>query len=735
MLGILYLLLACYVGWHLNKLAFSQIYRLEGMKSFCGTVTNVPSWMATAPFAFITGTMLITWLTYIVSYMARGTASPMVWGNSIVMVIFAVLCVYFFLKEKNKPALNNKAEKRKYTFELWFLVVAGAFCMFLMFYTFYVDNGVINVGRSVFSDFAPHLAMIRSFSYGSNFPTDYPHFPDGNLRYHFLFQFLSGNLEFLGMRIDYAFNIPSILSMLGLFMSIYTLSVVLTNKRAVGIIACILFSFRSSFAFFTFASGFKSLDELIAKLVTITTHIGKTQHEDWGLWNLNVYVNQRHFAFSLAMLFIVIILMIPNLLKMQEAINAIFQKRKDAEDKKKAEALLSEKKNKVNKGNKKAPVAPTAPEEPIIEEKQKSRFNEFLLTADAWLPEDRTKALALGVLIGLASFWNGAVVTAILGILLVMAIFSKNRLEYLVIALITLVLSTIQTNFFIQSGKSAVEFKFFFGFLANDKTPGGVLSYYNELLGIFPFMVIAAFLIQTKRICIGKGCISIESISPYFRSFPQMRWLTLCFLVPLIMATTISLTPDVTVNHKYVMMTVMLSNVIIAAVIWALFETRYFITRALAVIIILLMTITGLVDLRTVYNIDVAQNNMKIQYNDPLTVWAAKNTAPKDIFLSPMYSLHPLFLSGRASFLGWPYYAWSAGYDTYGRGKIVADIYGAKDIDTVKSLCNKYGIKYIIIENGNRNNKDYKLNEGLFKSNLKRVYSQASENMDIYKVE
>jgi len=40
---------------------------------------------------------------------------------------------------------------------------------------------------SVFSDFAPHLAVIRSFSFGSNFPTEYPHFADGTIRYHFLF--------------------------------------------------------------------------------------------------------------------------------------------------------------------------------------------------------------------------------------------------------------------------------------------------------------------------------------------------------------------------------------------------------------------------------------------------------------------------------------------------------------------------------------------------------------------
>jgi len=74
-----------------------------------------------------------------------------------------------------------------------------------------MDIFVMRIGWSVSSDFSTHLAVIRSFSYGSNFPSGYPHFADGNMRYHFMFMFLAGNLEFLGLRLDWAFNLPSIL--------------------------------------------------------------------------------------------------------------------------------------------------------------------------------------------------------------------------------------------------------------------------------------------------------------------------------------------------------------------------------------------------------------------------------------------------------------------------------------------------------------------------------------------
>ena len=67
-------------------------------------------------------------------------------------------------------------------------------------------------------DYAPHTAMMRSFSLGNNYPTQYPHFGGADVKYHFMFQFLSGNLEYLGMNLDIAYNSVSILSLWCFFM-------------------------------------------------------------------------------------------------------------------------------------------------------------------------------------------------------------------------------------------------------------------------------------------------------------------------------------------------------------------------------------------------------------------------------------------------------------------------------------------------------------------------------------
>ena len=55
---------------------------------------------------------------------------------------------------------------------------------------------------------------MRSFSMGNNFPTEYPHFGGQDVKFHFMFQFFVGNLEFLGLRLDFAYNVVSVLALL-----------------------------------------------------------------------------------------------------------------------------------------------------------------------------------------------------------------------------------------------------------------------------------------------------------------------------------------------------------------------------------------------------------------------------------------------------------------------------------------------------------------------------------------
>ena len=46
--------------------------------------------------------------------------------------------------------------------------------------------------------------------------------------------------------------------------------------------------------------------DLLAALQENTSFIGYTVNENWGLWNFNVYLNQRHLAFGLLIVTLVI---------------------------------------------------------------------------------------------------------------------------------------------------------------------------------------------------------------------------------------------------------------------------------------------------------------------------------------------------------------------------------------------------------------------------------------------
>ena len=116
-----------------------------------------------------------------------------------------------------------------------------------------------------------------------------------------MFQFLTGNLEYLGMRMDFAYNIVSTLSLVGFLMLLYQLALRITGKMCCGVLALFLFFFRSGMAFFRFVWEHIQAGNLVETLEENTSFIGYTVNENWGLWNFNVYLNQRHLAFGLLM--------------------------------------------------------------------------------------------------------------------------------------------------------------------------------------------------------------------------------------------------------------------------------------------------------------------------------------------------------------------------------------------------------------------------------------------------
>ena len=66
-----------------------------------------------------------------------------------------------------------------------------------------------------------------------------------------------------------------------------------------GVLAVCYMVFRSGTAFFQFAYEHIQAGDLLETLSSNSSFIGYTANENWGLWNFNVYLNQRHLAFGL----------------------------------------------------------------------------------------------------------------------------------------------------------------------------------------------------------------------------------------------------------------------------------------------------------------------------------------------------------------------------------------------------------------------------------------------------
>ena len=117
---------------------------------------------------------------------------------------------------------------------------------------------------------------------------------------------------------------------------------------------------------------------------------------------------------------------------------------------------------------------------------------------------------------------------------------------------------------------------------------------------------------------------------------------------------------------------------------------------AIGIILITVLTATGISEWITFVNMN--KNYVTVDTQSKLTSWIKENTDPQDVFLTPMWSTNRFYLAGRASFFGWPYYAWSAGHDTEGRSKLYFYLLRAcnDNIDEFIEICKKEKIKYFI---------------------------------------
>jgi len=141
----------------------------------------------------------------------------------------------------------------------------------------------------------------------------------------------------------------------------------------------------------------------------------------------------------------------------------------------------------------------------------------------------------------------------------------------------------------------------------------------------------------------------------------------------------------------------------------------------------------GLIDFFPIHNTGWSEVAYK---NDPLIDWLNKNTTPRDIFLTDRFVNHPILMAGRRILYGWPYYAWSAGYNASKYDRLYTELFESKDPWKVFRLLKENGIKYVAYDNAVRQGEFIKRpNQQLYATYFPKVFEDTRYNgLVIYKV-
>ena len=628
-------------------------------------------WTALA-FSFGTGVLLTTWVLYFSAYLLHagaGLSNPLLPANIIVFGILLAAAVFAVIRKRRQGGkIPGKwvADRRLFRKECILYGILLVFVLFTMTYVFHQSGDRLWSGYTVFGDYAPHTAMIRSFSRMANYPTQYPHFGNADVKYHFMFQFLVGNLEYLGMRIDIAYNLVSALSLWFFWIMLCQLAYRISGRFLSMVFVPLLFTFRSGTAFFRFAFEHAKAGDLLETLRTNTTFIGYTPNENWGLWNYNVYLNQRHLGFGLLIAAICIFVFWDSF----------------------EHGLMHE-------------------------ERGLAYLKGRLVSPEAWKMRLSEKALLLGMIFGLCSFWNGACVIGGLLILCGMAVFSDGKADYVILAVVSILFSWIEAHIFIFG--SAVSPSFYWGFLSESKTVPGVLLFLVQITGVSVFGLIPAAFFMKRR----------------------ERTASLVFLFPLFFAFLFSLTPDINVNHKYIMISLAFLTVIWGGILARLFCTkrksggRRFAAVIAGCVLLFLLTCTGIYDFVVIIKDNDKNHSVYVNTKSEITDWLSENLTEEDLILTPEYSMNEVTMSGVMMYMGWPYYAWSAGYDTYTRAEKAVLIYTTPDAQLLSQTVEEEKIGYILFEDGMRfEEKDCR--EDIIRETYPEVFVSADGRIRIY---
>ena len=670
MLALIYFALAVCVGDFFCR----RFYQFESVAHRCAA-------------AILVGLLASSWFTYLAGLAFFWASRPLLWANLLFFVASIALLSWPKWKRRIIKCTAERADLKRSEIYLprprgssiadW-LLIAGYLVLvsWMMFASFNTKAGKLQIANPEYSDFGPNTALIQSFAVGHNFPTEYPHFSGDRIRYHFLFYFQAGNLEYLGLDPAWSLNLLSITTLVAMLVIVMTLGEVLFSSRAVGRIGSLLFFFFGSLAYVPFVRRQASVQAAIQAIThqrdylqTIFPYRG----EAWGTWSQVTYLNQRHFASAIGVVLLVLVFLVMRY-------RAFATKRAEARA---PTGIMTTQPSALPES---VPVSLSAnpieevrdPQAGIASVSVVTKTREVsAISADSFVATLPAFVFS-GVLLGLLPMWNSAVFLAAAAVLGLLFTLCPLRMQMLALGATAGLLALPQMLFLSTgSGRAQMPKLFHFGYTIDHPTFANVAKYLEFTFG-FKWLLIAVGLV--------------------FATSLQRRFF-LAVLSLLAIAFCFQFTIEVLANQKFIHIWMIIANLFVAFGGWKLWHASVAGTtlpgKSAAIAATLLIIPGGIIDFFPIHNNGWSEVSYK---NDQLIDWLNKNTTAREIFLTDRFVNHPILMAGRRVFYGWPYYAWSAGYDAGKRDRVYIDLYENRDPWKLFRLLKENNINYVAFD-------------------------------------
>lgn len=546
-----------------------------------------------------------------------------------------------------------------------------------MFHTFSYNGETheMKMGFKLWSDFAAHIPLIRSFSMGANWDRlihfrmiEYPIYPGEPMRFHFIFDMIVGLLEKIGFRIDWALNIPSIIGFTSLLIAIYLLAHKLFHSKTAAILSVIFFLFNGSLSFLEFFKNHTPIDIIHATEFPAFAPWGPG--DITAFWNLNIYTNQRHLAgaFAIILLFIFTCLHIEH--------------------------------------------------QPMRKQ---------IRWAFIW-----------AILMSLLPYYHQPALLIVAICLMIYFLLFPGMRFFLFATGVWSSLLIIPQLLLVKNSTS--QFGWYPGYIIHNDIIN--LPLYEQVvrMGIFWWNNV--------------GLHSVLILIGFFLIPKQARKIMLPIIPIFLVGNLLKFSVEVSANHKFFNFVLILGQMISAYVIVRLSQIRLparhrflpamrghawqagaqaiaggFVYSFISLFLILL-TLSGVIDFFVVKN-DVIGSTRDIQSNE-IAQWIAQNTPRDAVFLNTQFMYDPASMAGRAIFLGWPYFAWSAGYDTIERSNIMEKIHTNPDPVLFCPLLKKFQISHVFIRDTADDPNLPKIDVDYFSSHFTPIFKTNTKDNMLY---